>query len=55
MSIRNYKITIGLLLVTIVICLIEVSILRVEIDLLKERAFEIDGQCYPKLRGYDLS
>ena len=40
MSIRNYKITIGLLLVTIVICLVVVSILCVEVNLLREQASE---------------
>ena len=37
MTEKNYKITIGLLLVTIVTCLIAVSILYVEIDFLKKQ------------------
>ena len=37
---KHYKITIGLLLVTIVICLVVVSILCVEVNLLREQASE---------------
>ena len=40
MTEKNYKITIGLLLVTIVICLVVVSILCVEVNLLREQASE---------------